>query len=87
MYLYKSAFKSAMKWVITMHQMKKSSMATAATGIVAATMAAGAAVYMISENSTKGKKRARKRNAKRAMRNMGQAVNTVVDSVATNLLK
>ena len=59
----------------------------AATGVVAATMVAGAAAYLISENSTKGKKRARKRNAKRTMRNVGQAVNSVVDSVATNLLK
>ena len=87
--LYRKAFalKSNTEWVMIMPNTKSSSMAASATGIVAATMAAGAAIYMINGNTKKGKKRAMKRKAKRTMRNVGQAVNNVVDSVATNLLK
>ncbi len=69
-----------------MNGLKKSQMATVA-GIAAATMACGATIYLVNENTSKSKKRAMKRNTQRAMKNVGDAVNSVVDSVANNLLK
>lgn len=67
-------------------QMNKSSMAVTAAGIAAATVAAGTAAYLMSNNSAKGRRRAMKKNAQKAMRTVGSVVSSAVDTMAGNLL-
>lgn len=69
-----------------MNNKSKNSVATVA-GIAAATMATGAAIYLVNENTSKSKKKAMKKNTQKAMKNVGTAVSNVVDTMATNLLK
>lgn len=67
-------------------QMSKGGMAATAAGIAAATVAAGTAAYLVNANSSKGRRRAMKKNAQRAMRTVGSAVSSAVDTMAGNLL-
>ncbi|MEG1686680.1 MAG: hypothetical protein RR022_06480 [Angelakisella sp.] len=67
-------------------KMSKGGMAATAAGIAAATVAAGTAAYFMNAGSTKHRRKTMKRNAQRAMKTMGEAVGSVVDNVANNLM-
>lgn len=68
------------------NHMSKGSMAATAAGIAAATVAAGTAAYLVNAKSSKGRRRAMKKNAQHAMRSVGSAVSSAVDTMANNLL-
>lgn len=65
---------------------KHSSMASAVTGIAAATLVAGTAAYVLNAKSMKSTRKAMKKTAGKAARIMGDMVDTVVDTVATGIM-
>ena len=65
---------------------KHSSMASAVTGIAAATLAAGAAAYVMNAKSMKGTRKAMKRTAGKAAKMMGGMVDTMVENVASGIM-
>ena len=69
-----------------MHHNSHKNVIPAAAGIAAVTLAAGAAAYAMNARSMKSSRKAMKRTAGKAARGMGEMVNTVVDSVASNVL-
>lgn len=69
-----------------MQKANKSSMAATAAGIAAATVAAGTAAYLMNAHSPRGRRRAMKKNAQKAMHTVGAAVSSAVDTMANNIL-
>lgn len=69
-----------------MQKMSKNSMAATAVGIATATAAVGAAAYLMNSGSKSARRRAMKKNARKAMKTVGHAVGTAVDSMASNIL-
>lgn len=65
---------------------KHSNMASAVTGIAAATLVAGTAAYVMNAKSMKNTRKAMKKTAGKAARIMGDVVDTVVDTVATGMM-
>ena len=67
--------------------MQKKHMAPTMTGIAAATLAAGTAAYIMSTNRGLRQRRKIKKTAGKAAQAIEGAVNDVVDSVTSNLLR